>query len=238
MNLDERLQLHLAAQVAGAFGRTHAPEAPRWQHIALRVGDGWESAAADGVSAAVMPDDGTLEVRGPVTADVLLRGHTLQEVVMALNEILLEAGLHEPVAMPPADKRPDHAVSHGGAFTLQRRRGRGDLHAKAATLLENVRAAMADADPVLLWPHHFDVSFARDLGADRAMTVGMSPGDASYAEPYWYVTPWPYPTGDLPPLDSGHWHTQGWTGAVLPVGAPHPERFFAAAQRVMEEVMA
>ena len=53
----------------------------------------------------------------------------------------------------------------------------------------------------------------------------MSPGDGSYAEPYWYVTPWPPPPEkraheQLPPLDGkGVWHTEGWTGAVLPSSA-------------------
>lgn len=44
----------------------------------------------------------------------------------------------------------------------------------------------------------------------------MSPGDSTYDEPYFYVTPWPYPEGaTLQPLEFGTWHTKGWTGAVL-----------------------
>ena len=47
--------------------------------------------------------------------------------------------------------------------------------------------------------------------------VGLSPGDTSYDEPYWYVSPYPYPdTANLPPLaGDGFWHTQHWVGAVL-----------------------
>jgi hypothetical protein len=30
------------------------------------------------------------------------------------------------------------------------------------------------------------------------------------------VTPYPYPTGALPPLKYGAWHRTGWVGAVLP----------------------
>lgn len=50
----------------------------------------------------------------------------------------------------------------------------------------------------------------------RAALV-FSPGDGSYDQPYFYVTPWPYPSTDaLPLLPAGvHWHTEGWTGAVL-----------------------
>lgn len=50
----------------------------------------------------------------------------------------------------------------------------------------------------------------------RTIGVGLSPGDNSYDEPYFYVTPWPYPKGkDFPALPAGHWHTEFWTGAVL-----------------------
>ena len=73
------------------------------------------------------------------------------------------------------------------------------------------------------WPHHFDVAslITLDAGADaeeaRTIGVGFSPGDGSYDQPYFYVTPWPYPEADdLPSLAGGaHWHTEGWIGAVL-----------------------
>ena len=46
--------------------------------------------------------------------------------------------------------------------------------------------------------------------------LGFAPGDSSYDEPYFYITPWPYPdTANLPFLEGGHWHTEGWMGAVL-----------------------
>ena len=48
------------------------------------------------------------------------------------------------------------------------------------------------------------------------MGVGFSPGDDSYAQPYFYVAPWPHPKqDDLPKLSVGHWHTAGFTAAVL-----------------------
>ena len=55
-----------------------------------------------------------------------------------------------------------------------------------------------------------------DRDAKKSIGVGMTPGDGNYAEPYWYVTPWPYPAADDPPrLETGTWHTDGWIGAVL-----------------------
>jgi hypothetical protein len=44
---------------------------------------------------------------------------------------------------------------------------------------------------VQLWPEHFDP--AVELGdpvAGRRASYGASPGDASYPEPYLYVSPW------------------------------------------------
>ncbi|NNE17483.1 MAG: hypothetical protein HKN10_03295, partial [Myxococcales bacterium] len=51
----------------------------------------------------------------------------------------------------------------------------------------------------------------------RSIGVGFSPGDGSYDQPYFYVTPWPYPeASSLPRLTKGaEWHRSGWTGAVL-----------------------
>jgi hypothetical protein len=76
--------------------------------------------------------------------------------------------------------------------------------------------------PVRCWPHHFDVATLISLDAGggedaRSVGVGLSPGDEGYPQPYFYVTPWPYPEADaLPALEGGgHWHTEGWIGAVL-----------------------
>jgi hypothetical protein len=85
------------------------------------------------------------------------------------------------------------------------------LYSQAANVLEEIRGKWS-GEPVRCWPHHFDI--ATRIGSTG---VGMSPGDGYYADPYYYVTPWPYPPADqLPALDSeGKWHTEGWTGAAL-----------------------
>jgi hypothetical protein len=79
------------------------------------------------------------------------------------------------------------AVDRDAALVL------ADWYALAAALLGDLRAAhpeipSADAQ---LWPEHFDL--ACDLGdADGGTraTYGASPGDATIAEPYFYVGPW------------------------------------------------
>ncbi|HET6197153.1 MAG TPA: hypothetical protein VFE12_15430, partial [Acetobacteraceae bacterium] len=74
------------------------------------------------------------------------------------------------------------------------------------------------ASPIRCWPHHFDIAVLLPGQRDgQTIGVGLSPGDASYGEPYWYVTPWPHPSViGLPPLVAGgEWHAGEWVGAVL-----------------------
>ena len=99
----------------------------------------------------------------------------------------------------------------------------GRWFADADTMLRRIAAAIDGAEPVRVWPHHCDIAsliaLDPELPAEEARTIGfgMTPGDGSYPEPYWYVTPWPYPQHpDLPELaGGGAWHREGWMGAVL-----------------------
>ena len=91
-----------------------------------------------------------------------------------------------------------------------------------AELLEEVKTFGGHgASDVLCWPHHFDLGIVIALdppGAEkqRSIGVGLSPGDHYYPQPYFYVNPYPAQKGAAPqtPLPLGHWHTDGFTGAV------------------------
>lgn len=85
--------------------------------------------------------------------------------------------------------------------------------------------------PVQLWPHHIDLAIlwfsgrlvpgvdpANEESADEQMNFGFSLGDEGVPAPYFYITAYPLPaglTGTPLPADAV-WHTQGFTGAVLP----------------------
>ncbi len=77
---------------------------------------------------------------------------------------------------------------------------------------------------VRCWPHHFDLAtlFFLDGGdpeTARSVGVGLSPGDDSYGEPYFYCTPWPKPA-ELPEASENFaWHTDGFTSLVCPASA-------------------
>jgi hypothetical protein len=93
----------------------------------------------------------------------------------------------------------------------------------AAFVLENISKNEKNISRVYCWPHHFDtaalITIERNSSPEKSKTigVGLSPGDESYNEPYFYVSPWPNPENkeNLPKLNHGHWHRQGWFGAVL-----------------------
>ncbi len=77
------------------------------------------------------------------------------------------------------------------------------------------------ASPVRCWPHHFDIATYVGLepgGAEeaRGIGVGLSPGDESYDQPYFYVNPWPHPDAVALPeaVAPGHWHVAGFVGSV------------------------
>jgi hypothetical protein len=100
----------------------------------------------------------------------------------------------------------------------------------AAAALEDARARLAElrpgTTPVRCWPHHFDIAMLLSLAAGHSETapaigIGLSPGDDHYGQPYFYVSPWPAPPVDsLPSLPTpGHWHTQGFIGAIVPADA-------------------
>jgi len=88
-----------------------------------------------------------------------------------------------------------------------------------------------ESSPVQLWPHHFDLAVvwfsgrlipgqdpADEENADEQMNFGFSTGDSSIAEPYFYATAYPTPdafTQQPLPADA-HWHTEGFTAAILP----------------------
>ncbi len=239
--IDARLQLHWAAQIPASVGYTYLDPVPDWSHVSLTwQNDGCVLASGrtpgpTSHRAALRPADLTLLLLDDLNVAVAafpLDGHTLTEGYTWLAMTLAEhtdGALDRPLVRPDHEM-PPHPVGDGGAFARAPAPAFAETarwFANAHLLLEAVRAEEPAASPARCWPHHFDLAVLLTLDPDkdpeeaRSIGVGMEPGDGSYAAPYWYVTPWPYPEHPaLPPLDGGgRWHTEGWTGAVLTAGA-------------------
>jgi hypothetical protein len=230
---DARLQLHHAVQIAVSGAISYLESRSDDSHTALA----WSTqlcaletelvAPARPFRIGVRIEDLTLlAIGGPgtVTSSFELSGRTVAEAHAWLSAIAAESGL-DPRALTSRKHYtiPDHRVGHGAPFST----GSGaELHeltrywSNASAILEVFRRATPGASEVRTWPHHFDIATLITPPGSNPGTIGVgqSPGDESYDEPYWYVTPSPRPVPrDLPPLaGGGHWHADGWFGAVLP----------------------
>lgn len=233
-----RLETHFGAQVAGAFAASVLDPAPDWSHTAFHWFDGQGAVAGrivalkEPLRAALRFSDLSvllLDAYGEPVDVLPLAGSTLAEA----HERLRTSVRDRLGEVPPRPIRAveysngPHPLSEGGRFTGEgqaERKELGKWFSNAAAFLRAWSLTNPGASDVRCWPHHFDIAslkvFDPDADAEsaRSVGVGMSPGDENYPEPYWYVLPWPKPTQDnLPNLEGGgHWHRDGFTGAILP----------------------
>jgi hypothetical protein len=226
--IDARLQLHWAVQVLARFGDAHVPARPDFSHSALT----WDTdqrrfrteADPEGRRLEFDPVAFSYRLSGGDDGEAVfeLTGGTLDEALTWLSSLQGESTRLE-IGEPDV---PAHPVADGARFDpdVADLEALADWFHQAHQALSTVRQARAAASPVRCWPHHLDIAVLIPLdGPDadpeeaRSVGAGMTPGDGTYPEPYWYVTPWPYPVApELSPLPSGAgWHTDGWIGAVL-----------------------
>ena len=105
----------------------------------------------------------------------------------------------------------------------------GDWYQVAHSALTDLIAAVADqlvgTPAVRCWPHHFDIAAlcmleAGDPETARSIGLGLSPGDDTFPEPYFYTNPWPTPAiGGLPEAEAPRrWHTSGFVSVIVHAG--------------------
>ena len=176
-----------------------------------------------------------------------------------LDRILAAAGLALAGGASLAYAIPAHPVGDGATYASGGQRGEFAALANWFACADETLAAIQGALPqgaaslARCWPHHFDIATLWTLGDGDARTapsvgIGMCPGDAHFAQPYFYVTPWPRPTPErLPPLPPpGDWHSGEFFGAVLaadaiitlPDRAVRTRQFLDAAANVARRLVA
>jgi len=214
-----RLVVHWAANVpASVASHVLAPE-PDYGHTALRWRDGLGlvSASIDGLFRVGL-DLSRAEVFVARNQDVVssfgLAGQGLQTAVSRLQKMLGAAGgpTGEGDAQVLDLTRPHHPVADGQSFEIDPAQWRllADWFGFAARRLERVRAQHETASALRCWPHHFDIAalWTLDEHPDpetaRSVGIGLSPGDESIEDPYFYVLPWPQPE-ERPTLPLGRW---------------------------------
>jgi hypothetical protein len=229
-----REHAHWAVQVPAAVGQSMIGARPDDSHTSLRwssalgafVGPGVE--LADGLAVGVCLRNLSLLVleREQVQARLSLAFHSL-EGALSWTRARLQERAAQPLAalerpsydmpgQPPSEAAPFQAPAD--ALTELAR-----WYDAADSVLQRFVIDDPQRGAVLAWPHHFDLASLWLLvpGGDPRTTpqigVGLSPGDGSYAEPYFYVTAWPHREPPSPQAleGGGHWHTEGFVGAIL-----------------------
>ena len=234
---EARAVAHRAVQLVTAAARANLEPAADDSHSNL----GWDQTSRQFVSQPLPGQDGDHFVGltlAPLRLNVIesdrsqascdLQGLALSDAFRWLDEHLTDRGLSPasgariPYGLPPeveaisgfhADNVDDHMECLAGWFDL------------AAAHLEQFAASHSDLSPgpgpVRCWPHHFDIATyvqleTGDFESARGVGVGLSPGDESYKQPYFYINPWPHlDPSDLPDLPPpGHWHMEGFVGAI------------------------
>jgi len=239
---EARLLAHWAVQpLTAAADALIAPETDdshssmQWSHV-LPGQMGRELGC--GYAAGLRISDLTLQVwdvGGEPIDERPLAGRTLEQALSWLSWTLQMAfgEANRPELKLRDYDMPDHPVGKGAAFPDTPPKAELEAlvrwFANAERAISGLIGVVEEAGPVRVWPHHFDIASLMSFSAGRSIGLGMSPGDASYPQPYFYCNPWPYPqqrTG-LPELaGGGHWHTEGWFGTVLPaeiLAAAEPE---------------
>ena len=123
---------------------------------------------------------------------------------------------------------PDHELKRGSLFRYDQpdliQENMAYRH-NAEVVLKQIVSSHPLAEPVKIWPHHFDTGTLIPLNRDGTGELTQSAGlgwaipDGMVDEPYFYLSIW---SGDplefpekMPLLEAGNWMMPGWNGAVL-----------------------
>ncbi|GAB4376836.1 MAG: hypothetical protein Kow0042_23620 [Calditrichia bacterium] len=230
-----RRMLHQAVQYIAMVGKSFLPERSDdsqtsmvWDHD-LNLFRGENIGGNSPLWMALRPADLSLVLLSlEISETFSLIGKTFAEGMEWLRQKLpmrigngeLSDSLNYQIPAPLAEKEPFRVESQAALIELSR------YFANANSVLQALAMQLPGAGMVRCWPHHFDlatllqVAGGKIKGATESLGIGLSPGDENYGQPYFYLTPWPYPKPEevthLPLEGGGFWHTRGWIGAVLP----------------------
>ncbi|HEU5337788.1 MAG TPA: DUF5996 family protein [Sulfuricaulis sp.] len=228
--------LHRYARVLGAVRASFTPKQKHWWHISLRV-------APDGLTTTEIPaGESRFEVRLDLLAHrlVIMADHAQLPHIPLGGQSSAILGKKILTVLDSLGIKPDFDSSKLGDATpayydrAAVERFWRSLQCIDATLKRFQEKLGKKTSPVQLWPHHFDLAInwfsgRRVSGVDPAdeevseeqMNFGFSTGDDGIPDPYFYITAYPSPPELTKTQLPAHalWHTEGWTGAVLPYQA-------------------
>ncbi|MEP4532356.1 MAG: DUF5996 family protein [Cyclobacteriaceae bacterium] len=229
-------QAHQAVQPVSAVARKFLPEVPNdanatlaWVPGFTRLAGHWVTGAKSFRASFSFLDFNIYLVDEKVNtiSQIQLLGKSQNQLLIWLEEQIgkleLDASdltMNLPYDLPDYDSKGSSVFSAEQQMVLELSKY---YHNTYVVLKEVCKSLSKDDFTIQTWPHHFDLAVSiivKDTGdpeTDSTVSLGMSPGDGEFSEPYFYVNTWPHVnTRELPKLASGaKWHEESWTGAVL-----------------------
>ncbi len=221
------------AQVIGKIRRALAPSEKHWWHVSL-------STTSTGLTTSPIPYGQltfTLELdftthrlvfmsNQGALATVSLRGQSAARFTEAVLALLASHGITVEI------DREKFANPQPLIYDIQAVSRMWSAISQIDAILKEFKGTMRrESGPVVLWPHHFDLALLWFSGrlvpgqdpeneeyADEQMNFGFSTGDGAITDAYFYITAYPLPDGltETPLPEGAYWHTDGFTGAILP----------------------
>ncbi|NOZ47846.1 MAG: hypothetical protein GXO79_13865 [Chlorobi bacterium] len=123
---------------------------------------------------------------------------------------------------------PEHALAKGAVFKIEDKKytEENSIYRNNADIIINeVAAQFKNADPVRVWPHHFDTGFFYPVAKNekgelsKSIGIGWAIADSMINEPYYYLSFWSEKpvnnSQNFNSLKAGQWMMPIWDGAVL-----------------------
>ena len=232
-----RLQLHQATQLLASAGISFLDKQVDDSHTNMQWQSKWQSFSSSGfgpqgkfkvvlnlpdLKYQVLENDKKL-------SEFLLNNRTEQDAIEWFKGVLVTKGIDiSNFTMKKHYEIPFTDQAQGKPYDLFK----ADLF-KALTnhfntanrVLTEIALDYKNSSAIRCWPHHFDLGMLITLRESpnpeemKSIGLGLSPGDDIYDQPYYYISPWPYPdksklnNSNLP--EDGFWHTEGFTSVIL-----------------------
>ena len=236
-NLNDALQQqHHAAQFLALIGHHLIPQQPDDSNTNMEyISDGellLGNSLHNGMRAGLQLEelnirllDNEHNVKKVIVLDGKSRRKVFDELKQSLSDLGVEVAgfkteLHYEI--------PAHQLDKGTAFSVGDKRYfiENTIYRHNAEVVLNEIANTNDhAEPVRVWPHHFDtgtfiaVSYNNKGEVSQSIGIGWAIPDSMVNEPYYYLSFWSEkPIKSLKkfsPLDAGEWMMPDWNGAIL-----------------------
>lgn len=229
------LQQHHAAQFIALAGKYMIPHQPddsntNMEYLADRL---WliGKQLPGGLRIALILSELKLYIvdrEKKIQSEIPLEGLNKQTVFEQLEGLLAESDLDVSTLKNELDfTLPDQKMDGDAVFSVSDRESTNEIinyRHNAGFMISDLASTFDKAEPVRIWPHHFDTGtfvplrYNTNGGISRSIGLGWAIPDDLVREPYYYLSYWSEDPVEnfntLPKLEAGEWIRSGWHGAV------------------------